>query len=295
MNTLLIAGFGDIARRALPQLRAHFEVTALVRPDGLPQQARLAGAAFEPGDLDRPESLARFAGRFSHVLHCAPPPNAGTHDPRTANLLAMLATAQPLPARIVYVSTSGVYGDCAGAWVDESRAVNPQTDRARRRVDAEQRIAAFCSAHGVGHAILRAPGVYAAERLPLSRLRAGTPVLRSADDVYTNHIHADDLAAIAVQALVVADANGVYNACDDTALAMGDWFDLLADLARLPRPRRIARTEAAALIPAPLLSFMSESRRLVNRRLKDELGMRLRYPTVFAGLPARIDPNGPAG
>ena len=292
MNTLLIAGFGDIARRALPRLGAQFDVTALVRPESLPQQARLPGAAYEPGDLDRPESLGGFAGRFTHVLHCAPPPNAGTDDARTANLLAMLAATRPLPGRIVYLSTSGVYGDCAGAWVDESRPVNPQTERARRRVDAERRIAAFCRAHGVGHAILRVPGIYAAERLPLARLRAGTPVLRSADDVYTNHIHADDLAAIAAQALVATHANGVYNACDDTALAMGDWFDLIADRAGLPRPPRIARSDAPSCIPSSLLSFMSESRRLLNRRLKDELGVRLRYPTVHEGLPARIDPKG---
>ncbi|MPZ43021.1 MAG: NAD(P)H-binding protein [Betaproteobacteria bacterium] len=293
MNTLLIAGFGDIAQRALPRLTARFCVTALVRPERVREIPTRPGLAIEPGDLDDPASLRRFAGRASHVLHCAPPAGTDTTDPRTANLLAMLASCA-LPQRLVYISTSGVYGDCAGAWVDETRAVNPATDRARRRVDAEAQIVAFQRAHAVRCVILRAPGIYAADRLPLERLRKGTPVLRPEDDVYTNHIHADDLAAISVTALTHPGAHGIYNACDDTQLSMGDWFDLLADRAGLPRPPRIARAQAASRIPAALLSFMSESRRLSNRRMREELGVQLRYPTVFDGLPAAIDATGPA-
>src|SRR5690606_29285818 len=228
MNTLLIAGFGDIARRALPELLARFAVIALVRPERMDQIPARPGLALEPGDLDAPETLRRFVGRASHVLHCAPPPPSGTTDPRSARLLAMLAASRPRPHRLVYVSTSGVYGDCGGERVDETRPVNPRTERARRRVDAESRILAFGRDHGVRCVILRAPGIYASDRLPLARLRAATPVLRAEDDVYTNHIHADDLAAIAVQALTHPAAAGVYNACDDTELKMGDWLDLVA-------------------------------------------------------------------
>jgi nucleoside-diphosphate-sugar epimerase len=133
--------------------------------------------------------------------------------------------------------------------------------------------------------ILRVPGIYAAERLPLERLRKGTPVLRAEDDVYTNHVHADDLAAVCVRALEADAPAGVYNASDDSELKMGDWFDLVADRHGLARPPRIARAVAGHLIPPVLLSFMLESRRLVNRRLKDELGIALRYPTVFEGVP----------
>jgi nucleoside-diphosphate-sugar epimerase len=293
MNTLLIAGVGDIAQRALPSLATRFRVIALVRPERIGAIPPRPGLAVEPGDLDEPASLRRFAGRASHVLHCAPPPVFGTSDPRTANLLAMLASSA-LPRCLVYISTSGVYGDCAGAWVDETRTLNPATERARRRVDAEMQIAAFGRSHGVRCAILRAPGIYAADRLPLERLRQGTPVLRPEDDVYTNHVHADDLAAIAVAALTRADAEGLYNACDDTELKMGDWLDLLADRAGLPRPPRIARAQAPGRIPPALLSFLSESRRLSNRRMKQALGVQLRYPTVFEGLPPAIDATGPA-
>jgi len=269
MKKLLIAGYGDIARRAAPQLEARYAVQALSRHHGI--------------DLDRPDTLSGLAA--DAVLHCAPPPATGSADPRTRNLLAALAKARILPARVVYVSTSGVYGDCGGARVDEARAVQPQTDRARRRVDAERQLALWCSARGATLVILRAPGIYAADRLPLERLRRGTPVLRAEDDAYTNHIHAEDLAAIAVRALEDSAPGGTYNASDDSEIRMGDWLDLVAERAGLPRPPRIARSDAPGRISPELLSFMSESRRLVNRRMKEDLGVQLRYRTVFEGVP----------
>lgn len=277
MNRLLIAGFGDIARRAASRLERRFQVTPGSRRYGF--------------DLDRPETLA--VEGIDALLHCAPPPVEGETDTRTANLLAALEKGRILPARIVYVSTSGVYGDCAGARVDESRPPAPHTARARRRIDAERQLAHWCTSRTISLVVLRAPGIYAAERLPLERLRAGTPVLRSGDDVYTNHIHAEDLAAIVCRALEDDAPAGIYNASDDSEIKMGDWFDLVADAHGLPRLPRIAREEAHLTIPAALLSFMSESRRLDNRKLKRTLGVRLRYPTVHEGLSdehaARID------
>jgi nucleoside-diphosphate-sugar epimerase len=271
MKTLLIAGFGDIARRAAPQLETRFALRPLSRRHG--------------HDLDRPPTLGALPPADA-VLHCAPPPNSGVADTRTAHLLSALAKARILPARFVYVSTSGVYGDCGGAHVEESRPVHPQTDRARRRVDAERQLALWCSERRVPLVILRVPGIYAADRLPLDRLRAGTPVLREEDDVYTNHLHAEDLAAIVTRALWDAAApGGIYNASDDSELRMGDWLDLVAARAGLPPPPRIARAEAAGRVSPELLSFMSESRRLVNRRMKEELGVRLRFPTVYDGVP----------
>lgn len=271
MKTLLIAGFGDIAQRAAPQLARRFVLAPLSRRHG--------------ADLDRPETLSALASADA-VLHCAPPPARGTADPRTANLLASLEKAGILPARFVYVSTSGVYGDCGGAHVDETRPVHPQTDRARRRVDAEAQLSRWCRARAIPLLVLRVPGIYAEDRLPLERLRAGTPVLRTEDDVYTNHVHAADLAAIVVRALEEDAPAGVYNTSDDSEMRAGDWMDLVADRCGLPRPPRIARSEAASRLPAETRSFLGESRRLVNRRLKEQLGIRLRFPTVADGLPA---------
>lgn len=190
-----------------------------------------------------------------------------------------------LPRRFVYLSTSGVYGDCAGEWIDEGRAPRPQTGRAKRRLDAEGAVSEWGKENSVETVILRAPGIYASDRLPLERLARGTPAILPEEDVYANHIHADDLASILVASLESDAARGIYNASDDGPMKMGDFFDLVADRAGHARPPRVSRGEAAHLLPPDLFSFMSESRRLSNRRMKAELGVRLRYPTVAEGVP----------
>jgi nucleoside-diphosphate-sugar epimerase len=290
MDRVLIVGCGDIARRALPELRRRYRVSALVRARDPSLTA--AGVELLEGDLDRADTLAALPAGVSRIAHFAPPPAGGTRDMRTRALLAALETAaqrgEMLPQRFVYLSTSGVYGDCSGALVDETRAPFPVTERAARRLDAELSVQSWGARLGVEIVVLRVPGIYASDRLPLERLRRGVPALRAQDDVYSNHVHADDLAAAVVAALASDSARGIYNVNDDSEIRMGDWFDLVADRSGLPRPRRISRAEAAALIPAAQLSFMSESRRLVNRRMKEDLGLRLRYPTVADGVPAAV-------
>jgi len=217
------------------------------------------------------------------VIHLAPPPAEGVLDRRTRNLTAIL----PEQGRLVYVSTTGVYGDCGGARIDETRPVAPATDRARRRVDAEQAVREFGLRTGARVSLLRVPGIYASSRAgghPRERLLKGTPVLRREDDVYTNHIHADDLARACVMALLRGLTLRAVNVCDDTELLMGDYFERAAQLCGLAPPERITRAEAAQRMSALQLSFWSESRRLSNHRLKTELGLRLRYPDVDSGL-----------
>ncbi len=284
MQKLLIIGCGDVARRALPALTTHYEVAALSRhPQDLPSGVKAIAT-----DLDSLETTDWRGFPADCVLHSAPPGDNGAIDARTRKLLAAYADGGKLPRRFVYISTSGVYGDCGGDWVDESRPVNPQSDRARRRVDAENRLLAWGRATGVNVSVLRVPGIYAADRLPVERLRRGTAALRAEDDVYTNHIHADDLAAICVAALERAAAGGIYNASDDSELKMADYFDLVAGRAGLTPPPRISRAEARQKINPALLSFMSESRRLRNAKMKAELGVVLRYPTVYDGVPLMV-------
>jgi nucleoside-diphosphate-sugar epimerase len=243
-------------------------------------------------DLDQPASLRRLAGLAQRVLHLAPPASVEEgarwwRDGRTLALVRALRL-RALPTACVYGSTSGVYGDCGGALVSESRAVRPQTPRAHRRADAERSIR-WLGRAGVAARILRIPGIYAPDReggTPRQRLQRGTPVLQAQDDVYTNHIHADDLARACVAALFRGGAQRVFHASDDSQLKMGDYIDLAASLYGLPKPRRISREEAKAQLPPLLLSFMGESRRLDNMRLKRELRVRLRYPTVETGLRA---------
>lgn len=284
--TLLIVGCGDVGLRVLKLLRGRWTVWALTSSPGRLPALRAAGAVPLLGNLDDPRTLGRLGGLADRVLHLAPPPGTGHTDPRTAHLLRALARGGRT-SRVVYGSTTGVYGDCGGEAVDETRAVNPATDRARRRVDAEARLQHFGRHSGCHVTILRIPGIYALDREggdPRERVRRGTPALQAADDVYTNHIHADDLARACVRALMAGLPQRVVNVCDDTDLRMGDYFDLVADLWHLPHPPRISRATALATLPPMMMSFMSESRRLSNVRMKRELGMVLHYPTVREGL-----------
>jgi nucleoside-diphosphate-sugar epimerase len=281
---LLIIGCGDIARRALPWLVKHYRVYAAVRSDARHRELRALGVTPLRADLDKPRSLRRLAGIGNLILHFAPPQETGVVDRRTQMLLAALSTGKILPRRLVYISTSGVYGDCGGAWVSEARPVHPQTGRARRRVDAEMRLRRFGRKRRVAVSILRAPGIYAGDRLPLARLERGLPLLQESDDIYTNHIHADDLAAIAQMALARGRAGRIYNASDDSVLKMGEYFDLIAGRFGLPRAPRLPRTEVERRLSPAMLSFMGESRRLSNRRIKRELGVKLKYPEVASAL-----------
>jgi nucleoside-diphosphate-sugar epimerase len=275
----------------IPLVRGRYALYALVRERERIGELRALGLKPVWGDLDRPDTLGALPGLAHDVVHFAPPPQTGVRDTRTAHLIAALArltrhSRSSLPQHFVYISTSGVYGDCGGELVDETRPLNPRTERAQRRADAERRLRDWGARSGVRVTILRVPGIYAADRLPLSRIEKGTPALREEDDAYVNHVHAEDLARIVVAALHRGQSNRSYNAADDVPQRMGDYFDLVADRFGLPRPPRIAREEARRTVSPQLYSFMSESRRLSNDRLKRELKVALLYPSVHEGIAA---------
>jgi len=289
---VLIVGCGDVGLRAARALGGGERVRLLALTSSPARGPALRAQGITPlqGDLDDPRSLRRLAGLATRVLHLAPPPSGELADwrldPRTRALARALAQ-RSLPVALVYGSTTGVYGDRQGRWTDEATPVQPLTPRAWRRVDAEAMLHWLGRATGVRTTALRIPGIYAPDReggTPRERLQRGTPVLRAEDDVYTNHIHADDLARACVLALWRGRPQRNVNVVDDTELRMGDYFDLAADLYGLPRPPRVARDAAGDALPLVLLSFMSESRRLHNRRMKEELRLRLRHPTVAEGL-----------
>lgn len=296
---LLIVGCGDVGQRVVRQLRApgaaapRLRVLALTSSPARVDDLRARGITPLLGNLDDAASLRRLSGVATRVMHLAPPPGEGAggaawwRDPRTV-ALARALRLRSQPVSMVYASTSGVYGDCQGALVPETRALAPATPRAQRRVNAERAVRHLGRA-GVRASILRIPGIYAPDRAggtPEARLRKGTPVLVAEDDVYTNHIHADDLARACLRALWKGRAQRIYNVSDQSHIKMGDYFDLAADLYGLPRPPRLPRSTAQTELPVVLLSFMSESRRLDNRRMLQELGLRLRYPSVAEGLRA---------
>lgn len=286
---VLLVGCGDVGLRVARDLGARVRLLALTTDAARVSELRARGITPLLGNLDKAASLARLGGLATRVVHLAPPPGNGWQDTRTHALLAVLRRRSPAQT-LVYGSTSGVYGDCQGEIAIETRATNAETARATRRIDAENRVRHFGRASQVRVSVLRIPGIYAPDReggTPQARLLKGTPVLQASDDVYTNHIHADDLARACVAAMWRARAGRVYNVNDDTCLKMGDYFDLAAELYGLPRPPRVSRQGAQAQLPMMLLSFMGESRRMDNTRLKKELRLRLRYPTVAQGLQTR--------
>ena len=273
---LLILGCGDVGMRLLPLVRTRFRVFVATSKPERCAELRAAGAIPVVADLDHPASLARLARLAPAIVHLAPPPAAGALDRRTRNLAAIL----PDRAVMVYISTTGVYGDCGGASFDETRATRPQNERAKRRVDAETVLRAWARRSGSRLAILRVPGIYAQDRLPTERLRKALPALNADEDVYTNHIHADDLARIAATALFRGAPLRIYHAVDDSDMKMGEYFDAVARALKLPLPPRLSRAELTQAVSPVMLSFMSESRRLRNTRLRAELGIRLQFDTV---------------
>lgn len=281
--SLLIVGMGDVGKR-LAGAHPHIRTLGVARSAPSALSIREAGGVPVAADLDRRERLTRLAGLSPWIVHLAPPPSESSSDSRTRHLIAALGKAAAkrgsLPRRMVYISTSGVYGNCDGTRVFEHRPTAARNGRAIRRVDAERQLRRFASRHDIKLAILRAPGIYAADRLPIERIRKQTPAVLQSEDSYTNHIHADDLANLVWLALFRGKNNRVYHAVDDSVKKMGDYFDMVADHFGLPRCPRISRAEAQQVLSPALLSFLNESRILDNTRLKAELRARLNYPGV---------------
>ena len=286
LSSLLIVGCGDVGLRVVRALGGRLRVFALTSSPDRRDALREAGVQPIVGNLDDPASLGRLAGLADAVLVLAPPPSTGHTDPRLRALLAALSR-RTTPARVVYASTTGVYGDCRGELVSETRPLNATTDRSRRRVDAESQLRAWGRATGARVSVLRIPGIYASDReggRPQDRVKRGTPVLAAEDDGYTNHIHADDLARACIAALWRGRPQRVVQVCDDSDLKTGDYYDLVADLSGLPRPPRVTRAQAGEQFSAAQWSFLNESRRLSNVRMKRELRLKLMRPTIREGL-----------
>ena len=277
--SILIIGCGDIGLRVAKQLSRSHRVFALTSQQNRFQELRAVGAIPILGNLDHPESLWRLSGLAQTVIHLAPPQNGGNRDYRTRNLLRILAQGSNAVRRLIYISTTGVYGDHGGGKVSEATPVNPQSERAQRRVDAERILRLWAPAHGVALTILRVPGIYAADRLPIERLQAKTPALLPEEDAYSNHIHSDDLARLVCAAVYHGKPQRIINACDGGETKMGDYFDEVADAFGLERPVRLPGSELQKIVSPMLWSFMRESRRVTNQRLP-ELKTPLRYPSV---------------
>jgi len=280
MSTLII-GCGETGVRVAARLVAAGDsVMGVVQSEASAQRVRSVGAKALRLDLDAladnpADSLLVHLEACDRLLYFAPPPRRGDMDSRMQSVLTALhAGGHPVPAHVVYISTSGVYGDCGGEWVDETCPLNPESDRAVRRVDAEARITAFAE-HAI---ILRAPGIYGPDRLPIARVLEGGPVLDDEDGGWSNRVHIDDLAAIAYRAATEHWPHRIYNACDGTPTRLSQYYDALAELLGAAPVPRITWQQAEKQFSSMRLSFLRESRRISNQRLLEDTG----YPFAFA-------------
>ncbi len=284
MQRLLLVGCGDIALRLAEKLKGKYKIFGLSRSADRLSIIRDKGLVPILGDLDDRHSLHKISGISSDIVHLAPPSPTKTSDRRTSNLLTALQSNKILPQRLIYISTSGVYGDAKGNVVSEVTRVNPQTLRAKRRLDSEILVRNFGKTTGVKVSILRVSGIYSKDRLPRKRLDEGMPMINIKQDTFSNHIHVQDLVETLAASLRKGDSGRCYNVSDNSCLKVGEYFDLVANFLGLNKPRRVSYEKAKAEIPASVFSFIKESRILDNRRLRDELLKEFRFPTVSNGL-----------
>ncbi len=288
IDNVLIIGCGDIGRRVADLARAKgATVTALVRSAEKGELLHNLGICTVPGDLDDPGSLGALPTRGAAVFYFAPPPGGGITDSRVRAFCAAVTPGSE-PAKVVYISTTGVYGDCGGAMVTEETPVNPQTARAKRRLDAETTLHAWGEKLNVPVIILRVTGIYGPGRLPVRHIAEGQPVLRPEEAPLTNRIHADDLARVCIAAVERGEAGDIFNISDGQAGTMTDYFNAVADAAGIPRPRQVTMDEARQVMSPLMLSYVTESRQMDNRKMMEKLGIRLLYPDLASGLRASL-------
>jgi nucleoside-diphosphate-sugar epimerase len=288
MKNFLIIGCGDIGRRVAKIAMAEGnQVTALARSPGKAESLRQMGLETVLGDLDGTGPITGLPTRRAVVFYFAPPPGGGVVDPRIRVFCGSVEPGEE-PEKVVYLSTSGVYGDCGGATVTEETPVNPQTDRARRRLDAETILRNWATHRGVATVVLRVTGIYGPGRLPLDRIQKGHPVLREEEAPFTNRIHADDLARVCLAAVEKGEDGDIFNVSDGRSGTMTEYFNAVADAVGLPRPPQVGMEEARRVMNPLMLSYLTESRRMDNRRMLEKLGIGLMYPDLESGLRAIV-------
>lgn len=282
-----IVGCGYIGKKIAGLLKAQTkDFCCYVNSEGSEQACRDNGFAVELMDLDTSGIQIKqlMAMQNAELVYLVPPPANGKIDNRISRFIKSFKNASIHPKKIILISTTGVYGNCHGAWIDETAELNPQADRAFRRVNAEQQIMEYCSEYQIENIIFRVPGIYAADKLPIKRITLGEPVVRAEDSGYTNRIHAEDLARFCIEALLKNQPSGIYNCCDGSPSTMNDYFMKVADAKGLPRPVEISLEQAQHQLSAGMLSYLAESKRISNKKLLAYFSCGLKYPDLSAGL-----------
>jgi nucleoside-diphosphate-sugar epimerase len=281
-----IIGCGDIGFRVAKELiKQGYQVQATIHFEEGTVVPQSAGIRTIVANFDYQEDVPDFILHGQNVFYFMPPQGGGSSDYRMLNFCRKLSTDN-CPSRLVYISTSGVYGDCGEELVTEETPVNPQTTRAKRRVSAENQLREQAEKLGFELIILRVTGIYGPGRLPISQLKKGHEVLRPEDAPRTNRFHSVDQVRICLAAMEMGEPGDIFNVCDGEESSMSHYFQSVAKLYDLPQPKQLSWAEAERVMNPLTFSFLKETRRMSNRKMLEKLEIELLYPTLEAGLPA---------
>jgi len=283
---LLIAGCGDVGSKvAKIAVQQGMAVTAFARSGD--RAAALQGITLLTGSLDDQDHPPLLPTKGVEVIYLIPPPGGGIRDSRVSTFLQNIKEGDE-PSKIVYLSTTSVYGDCGDRLIDETWPVNPANHTARRRCDAEEQFRAWCAVRHIPLIILRVSGIYGPGRLPLQRIQNREPLLDATISGYTNRIHSEDLAEICLKALERGDDGDIFNVSDNEISKMNDYFNLITDMLGVERLPQVGLDEARRVMSPLMFGYMTESRRIDSSRMFSKLGVKLKYPTLLEGLKASL-------
>ena len=284
-NINLIVGYGDIGERIAFLLLAKQQRVIAIARHSETHQTYAGQIEIQSADLDIPQSLPSFTSEIDCIFFLAPTPQQGQTETRVENFLQTLAANNNIPRKILYISTTGVYGDCGGRWIDEDEPVKPISDRAIRRLDAEKKLCTWCGQHSSVLITLRVSGIYGPGRLPIERIRQGMLLVNETEAPPSNRIHSDDLAQICVAAAEKITTNSVFNVADGSPSSMTDYFSQVAEFAGLPQPPQLSWEEAQYRLSPQMLSFLKEPKRIKISKIINELGFSPQFPNLAQGLP----------
>ena len=288
MQKVFIAGCGYIGRRiAQSYMESGVGVTCMVRSQELASGLETDGFNAIIFSLDDPEAIPTLSLSDTVLFYLVPPPGGGITDSRARNFIAHISETEK-PTKIVYMSATSVYKSVSGDIVTEESPTSPDSAMGKRRLDAEAAFLEYGAAQNVPIIILRVSGIYGPGRLPLMQISQRQPLLNENESGPSNRIHADDLAMVSIAAAKNAVGGDIFNISDGHPSSMTSYFNACADALGLPRQPQVTLGEARLVMSPLMLSYVSQTRVVDNRKMLERLKVKLRYETLTEGLAASV-------
>lgn len=283
MSKIIIAGCGYVGKKITKSFNDQSDrVVCLVCSDKSYKELHGLYDTYQ-FNLDEVKNLPDINYLNSDIVYLVPPSSHGIDDSRIKYFLSNLDVLE-LPKKIVLISTTGVYGDCNGDWITEERQAIPGSERGLRRLSAENVLQEFCIKNKIAYVILRVPGIYGADKLPLQRLLDRKPVLKLSEAPWSNRIHVDDLVEACLCSINYSGDCHIFNISDDLPSSMTDYFFQVARNKGIELPPQLSMNECEQIFSTNMMSYLRESKKIDNTLMKKELGVVLQYPTLKEGL-----------